>query len=155
MTDNEQAVKHSIGSQMSYHLKKITNFDVNRINSIHHGKVGFTVSRGRISFRSLIIQDNLEKAGIPPKPSLNCPGILQQLINTIDLNRKTYYGIKNGRVYFLIKDWRIYKQEIFLSDLEFENTDRNSLQLSDVEKFPDEGETVIETILEEGETQHE
>ena len=149
----ESATKHSVGSQMSYHLKKITNFDVNRINSIHHGKVGFTVSRGRISFRSLIIQDNLEKAGIPPKPSLNCSGILQQLINTIDLNRKTYYGIKNGRVYFLIKDWKIYKQEIFLSDLELENSEKNSMPQSD-EEFPSEDENAVEAILE-GETHHE
>jgi hypothetical protein len=153
MASDDEGLKYSVGSQMSYHLKKITNFDVNRINSIHHGKIGFSINRGRIVFRSLIIQDNLEKPGIPPK-AVNCPGILPQLINTIDLNRKTYYGIKNGKVYFLIKDWRIYKQEIFLSDLEFESTvEKNSLPQSDeADSFPGEDENSIETILEEGKT---
>lgn len=149
MTD--EVLKYSVGSQMSYHLKKTTNFDVNRINSIHHGKIGFSISRGKIVFRSLIIQDNLEKAGIPPKAA-NCPGIIQQLINTIDLNRKTYYGIKNGKVYFLVKDWRIYKQEVFLSDLELESGEKNELPVQSGVEFPDESENSVETILEQGET---
>lgn len=146
---SDDNTKYSVGSQMSYHLKKTTNFDVNRINSIHHGKVGFSINMGRLIFRTLIVQDNLEKSGIPPK-SVGSPSIIQQLINVIDLNRKTYYGIKNGKVYFLIKNWKIYKQEVFLSDLELENVEgKNNLPKSD-DEFPNEDDNPIETILEGG-----
>lgn len=105
---------------MSYHLKKVTNFDVNRINSIHHGQIGFSINNGSLMKRKLVIEDNLTKSSIPPKKERQ-QTVIQQIINTIDLNRKTYNSIENGTVYFFIRDWRLYKQEMYLSDIDLGN----------------------------------
>ena len=117
----------TISKQILEHIKKTNVFDTNRVNSIHHGTVAYTISQSNLIFRELTIQDHLKKHSLPEKPKPYST-LLQQIYETIANNSVIYNDVPNGVILFFVRNWKIYKQEIHKSEINIfdKNNNHNS-----------------------------
>ena len=105
----------SVSQQLIDHMHHQNQFNSVRINSIHHGSIKFTIQKKILFYRELVIQDHLQKERMPAKSG--DVNHLEKINAVIENYKEKYDSIENGTIIFFIRNWLIYKQEIYLSDI--------------------------------------